>query len=412
MKDKRKCIFIVALGLTIAITLAQVFSTQAQAASNVKISKSKMTMVVGQQKILTVKNTSKSIKWSSSKKSVAKVSSKGFVTAQKEGTATITAKVGKKKYTCKVTVKDKPSLGKQETICVGKKLKLKVEGTAKKVSWSSSDKKVVKVDKKGNIRGIKKGTATITAKVGDKSLKCKVKVKDAVVKVDRTIVVKDVECVTVTYIADKISCKSSNPEIASVALVEEQVSEDYPGYEADLVIYGHKSGTTYVTVTNNCNKQKMKFKVEVRKQNPVTGYDRLLECIVQHGQPDESGNKFLAYNGAKIEYDYWEKSMNFEYSEVTEEATVEWFVMNHVNPKERYIVLWITPKGTAEKQYVTVQADPASYAGEMLVYEEGWFKTPVDDNLQRIANRATQNACKYLNELLKQRLGLTLEDVL
>ena len=42
---------------------------------------------------------------SSSKKSVATVSSKGRVKAKKKGSATITAKVGKKKYTCKVTVK-------------------------------------------------------------------------------------------------------------------------------------------------------------------------------------------------------------------------------------------------------------------------------------------------------------------
>ena len=37
---------------------------------------------------------------------VATVTSKGLVTAKKAGTATITAKVGNKKYTCKVTVKE------------------------------------------------------------------------------------------------------------------------------------------------------------------------------------------------------------------------------------------------------------------------------------------------------------------
>jgi hypothetical protein len=44
------------------------------------------------------------VKWTSSKKSVATVSSKGVVKAKKKGTATITAKVSGKKYTCKVTV--------------------------------------------------------------------------------------------------------------------------------------------------------------------------------------------------------------------------------------------------------------------------------------------------------------------
>lgn len=45
------------------------------------------------------------VKWTSSNKKVATVSSKGVVTAKKKGTATITAKVGNKKVTFKVTVK-------------------------------------------------------------------------------------------------------------------------------------------------------------------------------------------------------------------------------------------------------------------------------------------------------------------
>ena len=45
------------------------------------------------------------ITWTSSKKSVATVSSKGVVKAKKKGTAVIAAKYGKKKLTCKVTVK-------------------------------------------------------------------------------------------------------------------------------------------------------------------------------------------------------------------------------------------------------------------------------------------------------------------
>jgi len=46
-------------------------------------------------------------KWSSSKKSVATVSKKGKVVAKKAGSATITAKIGKKKYKCKVKVSRK-----------------------------------------------------------------------------------------------------------------------------------------------------------------------------------------------------------------------------------------------------------------------------------------------------------------
>lgn len=70
-----------------------------------KINKKKATLKVGQTLQLKVTGTKRKVKWTSSKKSVATVSSKGRVKAKKKGTATITAKVGKKKYTCKVTVK-------------------------------------------------------------------------------------------------------------------------------------------------------------------------------------------------------------------------------------------------------------------------------------------------------------------
>lgn len=54
-----------------------------------------------------MKGTKKKVKWSSSKKKIATVTKKGVVKAKKKGTAKIVAKIGKKKYTCKVVVKAK-----------------------------------------------------------------------------------------------------------------------------------------------------------------------------------------------------------------------------------------------------------------------------------------------------------------
>lgn len=63
---------------------------------------SEVTLQVGKSKKLKLKNAKKKVKWSSSKTSVARVNSKGVVTATGIGKATITAKMGKKKYTCQV----------------------------------------------------------------------------------------------------------------------------------------------------------------------------------------------------------------------------------------------------------------------------------------------------------------------
>ena len=81
------------------------------ATKKIKISQTKVILTVGKTKTLSLKNVSKKqkkkIKWTSSKKSVATVSKSGKVKAKKAGTATITAKLGRKKYKCKVTVKKK-----------------------------------------------------------------------------------------------------------------------------------------------------------------------------------------------------------------------------------------------------------------------------------------------------------------
>lgn len=55
---------------------------------------------------------------------------------------------------------------------------LKVLNTEKTVTWSSSNTKIAKVSSKGVVTGVSLGSCTITAKVGSKTLKCKITVKD------------------------------------------------------------------------------------------------------------------------------------------------------------------------------------------------------------------------------------------
>lgn len=93
-------------------------STPSVSAAKVKLNKTKLTLQVKKSYTLKVKGTKKKAKWSSSKKKVATVSSKGKVTAKKVGTATITAKVGRKKYKCKVTVK-KAGVDEDEVVIGG-----------------------------------------------------------------------------------------------------------------------------------------------------------------------------------------------------------------------------------------------------------------------------------------------------
>lgn len=193
---------------TWVLALMMIFSVfpvaQVNAATKPKLSKTKITMTVGQSKKLKVKGISKKrakrIKWKSSKKKVVTVTKTGKLKARKAGKATITAKVGKKKLKCKVTVKkrSKKSTKKKEsnssskkmwlsktsvTLQAGSGVDLVLHNAKNVVKWSSSNNKVAWADRAtsssknlGTIQAVSKGTAVITAKVDGKTFKCHVKV--------------------------------------------------------------------------------------------------------------------------------------------------------------------------------------------------------------------------------------------
>lgn len=92
---------------TLVLTMSMFPTINVSAARKVKLNKTKATIYVGKTVTLKLKNNKKKIKWSSSNRKVATVTSKGKVKGKKAGKVTITAKVGKKKYKCKVTVKRK-----------------------------------------------------------------------------------------------------------------------------------------------------------------------------------------------------------------------------------------------------------------------------------------------------------------
>ena len=72
---------------------------------------------------------------------------------------------------------------KNFTLTAGERFTLNLKGTGKKATCTSSNKSIATVTKKGcNVVAKKAGKVTITAKVGNKKLKCKVTVKKAAPK--------------------------------------------------------------------------------------------------------------------------------------------------------------------------------------------------------------------------------------
>ena len=85
-------------------------------ASAAKLNKKSISLNVGKTYTLKASGTKGKITWTSSKKSVATVSSKGVVKAKKKGAAVITAKYGKKKLKCTVTVKKAKTVINKSTL--------------------------------------------------------------------------------------------------------------------------------------------------------------------------------------------------------------------------------------------------------------------------------------------------------
>ena len=181
MKTVKKILYSLVLTMMIVLVSPTVLPlpgqiTQVEAA--VKLSKKTVTLIKGQTTTLKISGTKKKVKWASDKKSVAVVSQKGKVVAKNKGTATISATVGKKKYTCTVVVQT-PKMSKSKlTLTKGETEALKLNGTDQKITWKSSNKNIASVDKNGKITAKKKGTVTITATVLKKKYTCKVTVKN------------------------------------------------------------------------------------------------------------------------------------------------------------------------------------------------------------------------------------------
>lgn len=177
LRKKKKLPALLLLWLLAALLISG--AALAEETDAFKLKKSTVTIIKGKTYRLETKNapSGKKIKWKSSRPSVAKVNSSGKVTARSTGTATITATAGKKKATCKVRVIAASLSAKKATLAPYDTLTLKVKNTSKKVTWTSSNPSVATVNKSGKVTAKKAGKATISAKVGQSTLKCTVTVK-------------------------------------------------------------------------------------------------------------------------------------------------------------------------------------------------------------------------------------------
>ena len=163
------------------------------------------------------------VTWTSSKPSIATVSSSGVVTGKKAGTVYIYANAYGKSVKYKLTIKE-PALKlnkSSSSIYKGKTTTLKATTSYRtKVTWKSSNSSIATVSSTGVVTGKKAGTAYIYANAYGKSVKCKVTVKNPTITLNKSKATayagKSYTLKATTSYRTKISWKSSNTKIATV----------------------------------------------------------------------------------------------------------------------------------------------------------------------------------------------------
>ena len=167
--------------------------------TGVTLSETTKAIKIGEEFTLTATVTptdaaDKSVKWMSDNSNVATVD-EGKVTAVAAGTAniTVTTKDGGKTATCAVTVSASNIVAvtgvsvdpKEKLLGIGEELVIKAtitpeDATNKKVTWTSDNEAVAKVDESGKVTAISEGTAkiTVTTEDGGKTATCTVTVKN------------------------------------------------------------------------------------------------------------------------------------------------------------------------------------------------------------------------------------------
>lgn len=143
-----------------------------------EISDRHVTVILKKTHQLTLSGITKGVNWSSSDKTVAKVSKTGLVTGKKPGRAVITADYNGKEYTAEVEVVKKGLSQSEMYMNPGMEFIIQLNGYKLK-SVKSSDKTVAIISKKLIVKAVGPGKCTLTVKTtSGKKFKCTVHVDE------------------------------------------------------------------------------------------------------------------------------------------------------------------------------------------------------------------------------------------
>lgn len=258
-----------------------------------KISHKEATFYAGDEGQLGIENAYPDIKWETSNAAVATVAN-GHIWTMSPGKATLKATSNGQTVKCVVTVKKRvPRLDQTKvTLLTDQKVVLNILDKANPedvVQWSSNKKKIASVNEFGEVTGLKKGKAVITAKIGKKKYKATVTVKKRQIKINpaKTTIEKD-QHIFLQLLnkkdEDQAVWTTSNDKVVIVAQSGE--------------IAGVKPGKA--TITAQVGKQKAKAEITV-KAKPLSLSETKIEI-------DEGSDEALSINNYENQKVKWTSS--------------------------------------------------------------------------------------------------------
>ena len=178
MRNRKLKVLAAALALTMTVgtvppvtgtEVPMITTTVEAAAKKVSLKAYNKKVYAGRSGKIKVKSTrGAKLSYKTSNKKIATVNSRGVVTGKKAGTVKITITAKKSKYktvkktiTVKVVKQNQKITARNQTLTTGQRKNLGAKAKTG-LTYKSSNTKIVTVDKKGNLKALKVGTAKIT----------------------------------------------------------------------------------------------------------------------------------------------------------------------------------------------------------------------------------------------------------
>ena len=185
--------------LCVICTLVAFTPVNANATTKVTLSNTKITLKLGNTKVLKLKNAKGKVKWKTSNAKVVSIKKKDAtsitLTPKKQGMVTITATNNKKTYTCKVNVpKMKYDTWEDETVMLGYTNTVWEENPSSTMSWSIEDESIASIkpfgkkNSKCKIEALTHGETTMKIVDGDTTHIMKVIVPEVKLDVAKMVI--------------------------------------------------------------------------------------------------------------------------------------------------------------------------------------------------------------------------------